>query len=109
MWFAAAMTYGLVGWFVPWWFLMPVMALWGAFADSYRRAAGTGFLAVAATWICLILGWDFRGHGVVSYRLSGLFGINNIYLFMAIVVTAAGFIGAVSAVSGRWIRNLISE
>jgi hypothetical protein len=109
MWFAAAVTYGLIGWIGPWWVMVPLISIWGAFESSYRRAAVMGFLAVFSAWFGLIVGWDYRGLGVASNRLSGLLGINNIYLFIVMVCAVAGAIGAVSAMSGRWIRNLISE
>ncbi len=95
------------GWLSPWW----VLVLFGIAAGFYSKkpleAAGLGFFLGAFVWGAIIITLEFQTGGIVAQRIGGLFGINNRYLFVAIVIIFAGLISLVASLLGLWARRLI--
>ena len=108
MWLIAVALLFVFGWFTPWWMLVVVALLAGFCCDRLRQAAGAGFGVAVLVWGILIIFFEFQARGLVSHRLSGLFGMSNQYLFIFLILLGVGFIGAISGLLGQWMRRLMS-
>ena len=107
MWLLTIPVLFVIGWFSPWWLLVVLALVAGFSRRDLSRSAGAGFLVASFVWGLLIVIFEFRSHGLVSHRLAELFGINNTYLFVAVVTVSTGLVGAVSGLLGQWLRRLM--
>ena len=87
------------GWFLPWWSLALASFVLGLVVRASAWKIGA---AAALAWASLAYILDGHSHGLISQRMSGLFGMPShflIFLLMAVLgaVTATLFFRAGSA------------
>jgi hypothetical protein len=92
---------------MPWWSLAAAGLLLGIFLPAKKARAVQVSAAAALAWAILAYILDGRSHGLISQRMSGLFGMPSPWLMFLLMA----LIGAVTALlnyqAGVFIRRIV--
>lgn len=75
-------------WFLPWWVLALVTALFGALLEPGPRLAILYSVGVSLTWVALAFIRNGQSHGLISPRIAGLFflpGGEYVYILVFLI------------------------
>lgn len=90
-----AVLSAIAGWFLPWWWLLPLCFLLGMFLAPVNRSPFIrGFLAIFFLWAGYAWWLDFQNESILSARLVQLFPIPQ-WPILLIIIT--GLLGGLQA------------
>lgn len=100
----------LVHLFLPWWVIVLLAALIGAFSQfSGIRAFALGFLGIALLWGITAFLINNSNEGILAARFGDLFGgtsANSLILFTTLL---GGFLGGLGAMTGALGAKIFKE
>ena len=94
--------------FTPWWMLWIALAVCGYFINTYGDALGTGAAAASLPWgIKLGIGY-LNGGAILLNRVAEMMNLGSSFGLILVSLILAGTLGALSALSGYKLKNLIN-
>jgi len=95
--------------FLPWWSIILVAGIIGAFTKySGIRAFAVGFLGVALLWGIYAILINNQNDGIMASRLGELLGNMKPLALIAVTALLGGFLGGMGALTGNLGRKLVS-
>lgn len=98
----------LAGWFLPWWSVVLSSLILGLIVTPRRGRPLSVALAAAVSWVAIGYILDARNLGLISQRMSGVFGLPAAG-FMFLLIGGVAFVSAgLGFQSGAVLRKSMS-
>ncbi|MFI5135694.1 MAG: hypothetical protein ACHQD9_07565 [Chitinophagales bacterium] len=96
--------------FLPWWSLA-IVAFGCAFFLGRKsvKSFSAGFLASGIVWLLMALFIHFTKGDLMTNRISQLLSLPSSWLLYLITFLIAGIIGGLAAVSGFYLKSIVSD
>lgn len=105
----AVLTY-IVLLFLPWWCLFFAAGLVGLLVPNNGLATFlAGFFGVALLWFGQTYIIDMANEGILSAKISELFGLSSSILLMLITAMVGGLSGGFGALTGKFLGGLFKK
>lgn len=66
--------------YTQWWIFVPLVILWVALFQIPRSRSVLSGMAIALSWLTMILFRDIPNHHILSTRMANLFGLKGNYI-----------------------------
>ena len=68
--------------YTPWWIFVPLVIIWVAFFQIPRSKCFLPGIAIALSWLTMILLRDITNHHILATRMAHLFGLKGQYVLL---------------------------
>jgi len=94
-------------WFLPWWSIVVVAFMVGAWCcDSYRDAGIVGFSGVAFLWMAVATYIHLSSHGILTDRIALMFRMPAGWTVLLLTTLFGGLVGGLASLTGFMFQEL---
>jgi len=94
-------------WFLPWWSIVVVAFLVGAWrCDSFRDAGVVGFTGVSILWIAVASFIHFSSHGILTDGIARMFQMPAAWMVLLLTALLGGAVGSLASLTGFLFQQL---